>query len=63
MFFCVLLFFVMFSRLSLSVLTSDIIIFINTAQVAFAVLEVSKIVCHYFPGDMGERGRRISDKW
>ena len=46
LFCCVLLFFVMFSRLSHSVLTSDTITFLNDPLMAFFVLKFSKIVCH-----------------
>ena len=44
---CVLLFVVMFSRLSHSVLTFGVIAFLNYLQMAFSVLEFLKIISHY----------------
>ena len=58
LFFVCLLFF-MFSRLSHSVLISDIITFINDPQMAFSALEFSKIVFHYLLSDMGVRGGKL----
>ena len=52
----VLLFSVVFSRLSYSVLPSDIITCLNDPQMVFSILEFSKIVCHYLFGDMGGMG-------
>ena len=50
-------------RLSHSILTFDIITFLNNPNMAYSVIEFSKIVCHHLPGDMGEGVKRISDKW
>lgn len=51
---CVLLFFVMFSRFLHSVLTFDVIIFLNDLQMVFSVLAFSKIVTTWKEGGGGE---------
>ena len=49
-------------RLSHSVLTSDIITFLNDPLMAFSILEFSSSqVCHYLQGDMGGGGE--ANQW